>query len=88
MANPAPSVLHFSAFIRHSKYVSRLRRLFTTLYLDLSSSPPRGHDHRYSVVVVGGGHAGTEAAAAASRMGADTVLITHKFSTIGKKGTT
>jgi tRNA uridine 5-carboxymethylaminomethyl modification enzyme len=39
--------------------------------------------NRFDVVVIGGGHAGCEAAAAASRMGADTVLITHKFATIG-----
>ena len=37
----------------------------------------------YDVVVVGGGHAGTEAAAAACRVGSRTLLITHKFSTIG-----
>ena len=37
----------------------------------------------YDVVVVGGGHAGTEAAAAASRVGSRTALVTHKFSTIG-----
>ncbi|ODN00456.1 Protein MTO1, mitochondrial [Orchesella cincta] len=36
------------------------------------------------VVVVGGGHAGTEAAMASARMGASTVLITHKFETIGE----
>ena len=35
------------------------------------------------VVVIGGGHAGTEAAAAAARLGADTILVTHKASTIG-----
>src|SRR5215468_10847728 len=38
---------------------------------------------RYDVIVVGGGHAGCEAAAAAARMGARTALITHKFATIG-----
>ena len=38
---------------------------------------------RFDVVVIGGGHAGCEAAAAAARMGAQTALITHRFSTIG-----
>ena len=38
----------------------------------------------FDVIVVGGGHAGCEAAAAAARMGADTALITHKISTIGE----
>ena len=40
-------------------------------------------DARFDVIVVGGGHAGTEAAAAAARMGATTALVTHKFVTIG-----
>ncbi|MGA7328821.1 MAG: tRNA uridine-5-carboxymethylaminomethyl(34) synthesis enzyme MnmG [Rhodomicrobium sp.] len=38
----------------------------------------------FDVIVVGGGHAGCEAAAAAARMGACTALITHKFETIGE----
>jgi tRNA uridine 5-carboxymethylaminomethyl modification enzyme len=38
---------------------------------------------QYDVIVVGGGHAGCEAAAAAARMGAKTALITHRFATIG-----
>src|SRR3974390_3434032 len=38
---------------------------------------------RFDVVVIGGGHAGCEAAAAAARMGAKTALMTHRFSTIG-----
>lgn len=38
----------------------------------------------FDVVVVGGGHAGTEAALAAARMGADTVLLTHQLETLGQ----
>ena len=38
----------------------------------------------YDVIVVGGGHAGCEACAASARMGAKTLLITHKKSTIGE----
>jgi len=42
-------------------------------------SPPDSFD----VIVVGGGHAGCEAASAAARMGAKTALLTHRFATIG-----
>jgi tRNA uridine 5-carboxymethylaminomethyl modification enzyme len=37
----------------------------------------------FDVIVIGGGHAGCEAAAAAARMGAHTALVTHRFGTIG-----
>src|SRR6478735_7893474 len=38
----------------------------------------------YDVIVIGGGHAGTEAAAASARQGARTALITHRLETIGE----
>ena len=40
-------------------------------------------DMQFDVVVIGGGHAGCEAAAASGRMGARTALVTHRFDTVG-----
>src|SRR5512140_2098191 len=37
----------------------------------------------FDVIVIGGGHAGCEAATAAARMGARAALVTHKFATVG-----
>ena len=39
---------------------------------------------RFDVIVVGGGHAGTEAAAAAARLGAEVGLVTHQWQTVGE----
>ncbi|MBV8755013.1 MAG: tRNA uridine-5-carboxymethylaminomethyl(34) synthesis enzyme MnmG [Hyphomicrobiales bacterium] len=41
------------------------------------------NESRFDVIVIGGGHAGCEAAAAAARMGAATALVTHRFATVG-----
>ena len=41
-------------------------------------------EKQYDVIIVGGGHAGCEAASASARMGVKTALITHKISTIGE----
>ena len=38
----------------------------------------------YSVIVIGGGHAGTEAALASARMGVDTLLVSHNIETLGQ----
>ena len=42
------------------------------------------YPEKYQVIVVGGGHAGTEAALAAARMGVKTLLLTHNIETLGQ----
>src|SRR5436190_14115029 len=45
---------------------------------------PQSWPRSWDVIVIGGGHAGCEAAAAAARFGARTLLLTHRIETIGE----
>ncbi|XP_015431455.1 PREDICTED: LOW QUALITY PROTEIN: protein MTO1 homolog, mitochondrial [Dufourea novaeangliae] len=50
----------------------------------IRNAPYTTGQYKFDVIVIGGGHAGTEACAAAARMGAKTLLVTHKKSTVGE----
>lgn len=58
------------------------KRLPSCRHRSDSAAPCRAH---FDVVVIGGGHAGTEAAAAAARSGSRTLLLTHRVDTIGEQ---
>src|ERR1700733_13555730 len=59
-------------------------RITISLCLHLILRIPMLHPSSYDVIVIGGGHAGTEAALAAARCGARTLLLSHNIETIGQ----
>eukprot|EP01130_Rhizamoeba_saxonica_P009207 TRINITY_DN3747_c0_g1_i2.p1 TRINITY_DN3747_c0_g1~~TRINITY_DN3747_c0_g1_i2.p1 ORF type:complete len:657 (-),score=148.74 TRINITY_DN3747_c0_g1_i2:16-1986(-) len=61
---------------RYKRTSRSCQRISITTYRTFSQT-------KYDVIVVGGGHAGCEASAAAARLGASTLLVTHKIDTIG-----
>ncbi len=54
------------------------------LYRRLSTVPTQLHDIECDVIIIGGGHAGCEAAVGATNAGARTVLLTQRIDTIGE----
>lgn len=75
--------MHRVRFLRKAPIVSKqaFHTSRNTRQATIAPLPP----NEYDVIVIGGGHAGTEACTAAARAGAKTLLLTQNMDTIGKK---
>ena len=67
----------------HVKHSCKIACFDPSARLRYNARPRSEMDARFDVIVIGGGHAGCEAAAAAARLGAKTALVTHRFATVG-----
>lgn len=79
-----PSSVNLDFSLKRSLNIIELK--ITRNHSTVNSSIKNDDDEyfRFDVIVIGGGHAGCEAAAAAARMSCKTLLVTHKFDTIGE----
>src|SRR5829696_6993120 len=73
-------------FTFNSYFPQRIQRLYlkkvtVRTYVTISARDP--NHPKFDVIVIGGGHAGSEACAASARVGAKTLLLTQKLDTIG-----
>ena len=73
-----------SRIVTNNNAVRKLSISVTTLKNKETSDESHFKHNQYDVIVIGGGHAGCEAATAAARIGAKTALLTHNKSKIGR----
>ena len=76
-----PKTFTFNSCIPQRIRYSYFRNISARTYVTVSARDPEYS--KFDVIVIGGGHAGSEACAAAARVGAKTLLLTQRLDTIG-----